>query len=113
MLQSGTPASGQDIILVTGSSDGAVRVWALDSHALAHGPSSGQATASEEKLESGESKGDSAQQIGHLLGTCETGQRITCLVAFTLTGEPEGDATERQNEEFGGFSEDDASSDES
>jgi len=68
-------------IIVAGGSDGAVRIWKLSPSDLA----SHQGTA---------------KQIGSLLGTCETNNRITCLKAFVML--PSLDE-ELDEEEFEGF----------
>ncbi|KAK4561008.1 Protein mak11 [Recurvomyces mirabilis] len=79
-------SSAQNIVLlVTASSDGAVRIWTV--------PRDLGKDAS------------AAQQTGRLLGTLETSNRITCLGAFVLDGKS-GDAG-AEDEEFGGFEEED------
>lgn len=93
------------ILIITGSSDGAVRLWLIDIANLAKGAVlNSEAANGKKKAESikapKESTGDIAEeaqpnntasstQVGILLGTCETGNRIMCLKAFELTGEPE------------------------
>ncbi|KAJ5176224.1 uncharacterized protein N7482_002101 [Penicillium canariense] len=57
-----------DFLLVTGNSDGAVRVWKVSGKDLAP---------------ANKSKGTD-RQIGKLLTTYETGNRITCLAAFIM-----------------------------
>ncbi|OCL15309.1 WD40 repeat-like protein [Glonium stellatum] len=74
------------LVIITGSSDGAVRLWELSVDEL-----------HEEKItENGdadsESNGTTAKapkHVGQLIGACETGNRITCLKAFVMTGKPE------------------------
>ncbi|KAF2403185.1 WD40 repeat-like protein, partial [Trichodelitschia bisporula] len=68
---------GERCLVVTGSSDGAVRVWLL---AIAD--------------VKGEIGGGGPVQVGRLLGTYETGRRITCLTGFVLLGREEGGAVE-------------------
>jgi protein MAK11 len=84
--------SGEDII-VTAGSDGAVRLFRI--------------SPSEDLLSSGESK--KVRQIGTLLGTYETGNRITCLEAFVMLPKIEGGEEE---DEFEGLEEEDDEGDE-
>ena len=89
------------ILIITGSSDGNVRVWKLSPDA---------------DLDLAVQK-ESGKQVGELLGTYETGNRITCLVAFLMLprlegtdeeGKGEGDEDEFEGlsgEEVGGSSE--------
>lgn len=56
-----------DVLVVTGNSDGVVRIWKL----------TGKEVASAKKTED-------TTQIGKLLTTAETGNRITCLAAFVM-----------------------------
>lgn len=70
-------------IIVAGGSDGSIRIWkVLPSNLVSH-------------------QGD-VKQIGTLLGTCETNNRITCLKAFVML--PSIDE-ELDEEEFEGFDE--------
>jgi len=71
-------------IIVAGGSDGAVRIWKLSQSDLAS------------------HQGD-VKQVGTLLGTCETNNRITCLKAFVML--PSVDE-ELDEEEFEGFDDD-------
>lgn len=73
---------GDDMIVVTASSDGIVRLWSLD----------GTDVASH--------KENKPKQVGKLLATNETGNRITCLEAFVMLPLPEGlaDVEELQDE---------------
>jgi protein MAK11 len=72
-------------IVVTVCSDGNVRVWKILRKDLA-------------------SHTGSIKQIGELLGTCETGNRITCLEAFVMLPRMEGPVDE-SIEDFEGFDE--------
>lgn len=56
-----------DVLIVTGNSDGVVRIWKL----------AGKEVASAKKTED-------TTQIGKLLATAETGNRITCLASFVM-----------------------------
>lgn len=70
-------AEKSKFLIVTGSSDGTVRLWLID--------------AAELKGNADESKGSgfTANQIGRLIGTYSTGTRITCLKAYPMTGKPD------------------------
>ncbi|CAO2648844.1 Nn.00g097930.m01.CDS01 [Neocucurbitaria sp. VM-36] len=74
--------SEKKFIIVTGSSDGTVRFWALDTEELGDGADAGKA------------KGFTALQVGRLLGSYSTGTRITCLKAFKMTGKPDEEEEE-------------------
>lgn len=78
-------------VIVAGSSDGTIRVWVLDS---------AQFATEVEPLPGGSKSTDSAQEqsaqeqiprlpgvrlVGRLIGTFETGNRITCLKAFVMS----------------------------
>jgi protein MAK11 len=81
------PAPGADksaFIVITGSSDGTVRLWSINTGEF-------KDDAEEEK-----GSGFTASQIGSLLGTYSTGTRITCLKAFEMTGKPD----EQEEEEL-------------
>lgn len=98
-------SKGDRTLIITGSSDGAVRLWLLDTMRLSKGVvSDGQAIDGKKKAESIKAPKESTDnvteqaqlnntqsstQVGILLGTCETGNRIMCLKAFELIGEPE------------------------
>ena len=81
------------------SSDGAVRIWTLDSTTL-------QAAKDSQKADS------APVQVGDLAATHETGNRITCLAAFVMDEPGEDDGEEDGEEAFGGFSDDEEGSDE-
>lgn len=72
-------------LLVTACSDGSIRIWKISLEDL---------TSSTEK----------AKQVGELLGTCRTGNRITCIEAFVMLPKMEG-AVEEVIEDFEGFDE--------
>lgn len=78
-------------ILSTACSDGNVRIWSL----------------TKEDLSSHTGK---TKQVGELLGTCETGNRITCLEAFVMLPKIEGEV-EEAIEDFEGFDEEKSDSD--
>lgn len=97
------PLGSEDFIIVTGSSDGAIRLWAVDGSELVDEPSvpsdlndevsisanGGDGTANGRAMEL-----PATRQIGLLLGTYEAGNRITCLKAFVMS-EPESLETSR------------------
>jgi len=105
----------QESLIVTASSDGAVRVWTLNTTELldavqpkANGTHFKDLTTSQEET--------SPRQVGKLIGTHETGNRITCLAAFVMLpgldddDQPEetGDESELASEsESSDFDEDD------
>jgi protein MAK11 len=62
----------EDFIIVTGGSDGSVKLWRLSVSDLQ------------------KTKQKKANQVGSLIGTYETGNRITCLAAFVMIPLPEG-----------------------
>lgn len=81
------------LLVVTGSSDGAVRLWMLQPSNLAN-----------EGAEDGaEEAGGAAalKQVGSLVGTQETGDRITCLGAFLLDGNAASNAKDDAAVEVG------------
>ena len=90
------PSDSEDFIIVTGSSDGAVRLWTVQESELVDKPTISNDRNSEVSIlaSNGKANGDAAKlpatrQIGSLLGTYEAGNRITCLKAFVMS-EPEG-----------------------
>ncbi|KAI9795360.1 MAG: hypothetical protein M1833_007208 [Piccolia ochrophora] len=83
-----SPHSTRDILIVAGGSDGLVRIWRVDARELldlssliSHKEEASSASTSEiiEPVRT------SQKQIGSLLGTYETGNRITCLRAFVMS----------------------------
>jgi protein MAK11 len=90
ILPSTTGSKESESIVVTASSDGAVRLFRIS-------PS--------EDLGAG---GKKMKQIGTLLGTYETGNRITCLEAFVMLPRIEGG--EEEEDEFEGLKEGDQDS---
>ncbi|KAJ4300959.1 Protein mak11 [Kalmusia sp. IMI 367209] len=83
-------------LIISGSSDGTVRLWNLNSNELGAG------------ADTDKGKGFTAKQVGQLLGTYTTGTRITCMKAFIMTGTPEDAEEEEEPAEENG---DDSSSD--
>ncbi|KAF6836006.1 Protein MAK11 [Colletotrichum plurivorum] len=77
------------LLIVGGSSDGKVRLWKIGTTELATGKSKTKTT-----------------QIGKLLGTYDTQNRITCLAAFAMIPRPDG--VEESEDEGAEDSEDDS-----
>lgn len=80
----------EETILVTGSSDGAVRIWRVDVEALA-----AAATATLEAVAAPKS----TKSFGDLLATHDTARRITCLTAFVMDAGSMDEADCRENGE--------------
>lgn len=64
----------KNLLAVTGNSDGVVRIWKINSKSLLSSKGSKGSKAGAE----------TAGQVGTLLTTYETGNRITCLAAFVM-----------------------------
>lgn len=80
--------SAKGFIVVAAGSDGAIRLWRLS-------PSKDLASHSGE-----------VKQVGKLLGTTETGNRITCLKAFVMLPKVEGEEDDDEIGEFEGLDDD-------
>ncbi|KAF1995180.1 WD40 repeat-like protein, partial [Amniculicola lignicola CBS 123094] len=67
-------------LIITGSSDGSVRLWLLSAQDLAPAPVPA--------LDSADAPGEgfSTKEVGTLVGTYTIGTRITCMRAFVMTG---------------------------
>jgi protein MAK11 len=74
------------LLLVTAGSDGSIRIWALEKEELVVN----EQERDKEKKE--------IRQLGRLLGTYETANRITCLQAFVMTGDAEAPDVEEEIE---------------
>jgi protein MAK11 len=84
----------RNLIFVTGSSDGTIRLWSL---------STGELDVAREAATA-----ERTPQVGHLLAQYETGNRITCLKAFVMNERT--DVTFEESEpEFNGFGSESAS----
>jgi len=68
LLLASPDSSELNLAIVTGSSDGIIRIWHLPARDL---------------IEAGKSE-TGAPQVGRLIGTYDTGSRITCLKAFVM-----------------------------
>ena len=82
----------QSLFAVTGSSDGAIRLWMLDDAEITDGSlvlagSMDNEVHDSENADAVSPSNDSAMttQVGSLLGTYEAGNRITCLKAFIMS----------------------------
>ncbi|KAI9693823.1 MAG: p21-activated protein kinase-interacting protein 1-like protein [Bathelium mastoideum] len=110
-----------DLLVITASSDGSVRVWRLSRHELeSPGPAlqNGESIGGE-KSENGtiatsaDETTKPQRQVGKLLATQETGHRITCLEAFIMSSavpvpdEANGDAKASEDGDSKSSSEDD------
>jgi protein MAK11 len=90
--------SDTSFLIISGSSDGTVRLWSLRTDELK------VPAASEEET------GFTAEQVGRLIGTYTTGTRITCLKSFVMTGTPDA---EEEEEEIPVAKDDESSSEDS
>ena len=84
--------STENLLIVAGSSDGAIRLWLLDTAQLvvenavtAESPGNGLKESPNGKGDATVLKVSLIPQVGQLLGTYETGNRITCLKAFIMS----------------------------
>ncbi|KAK4106923.1 WD40 repeat-like protein [Parathielavia hyrcaniae] len=64
----------RSFFVVTGSSDGRVRLWQVGA----------------EELRRSSSAGESPKQVGQIMGVYETQNRITCVAAFVMIPRPQG-----------------------
>ncbi len=87
-------AKSHDFVVVTANSEGVVRVWRLLGSKLR------DATARQ-------SSDTKDVQVGSLLNSYETGNRITCMKAFVMM--PDEDSTSDDFESFGEESEEESS----
>ena len=104
VLQAPASSTGEEspLVIVTASSDGVVRIWDM--------------LPSELSRDAGADAAKGAPvQVGHLMGTLETANRITCLGAFVLdgkavvegrNGDSKAGATEEDEAESGSEDED-------
>lgn len=86
--EGGGGGKAERLIIPTGSSDGKVRIFTL----------------SIDELNKARKGKETAKQIGKLLGTYETSNRITCLEAFVMIPRPEGVEDSEDEDEFEGVS---------
>jgi protein MAK11 len=79
------------LLVVTGHSDGVIRMWTLWRHEIMDSSSQPSTNGDGEKAE--------PKQVGNLIGTVETDKRITCLGAFVMDGPAHGAANTTKAEE--------------
>ncbi|KAK0258472.1 hypothetical protein B0A54_06025 [Friedmanniomyces endolithicus] len=79
-LQIESAPASPTLVVITASSDGVIRLWSAG------------------EVGSGSAEGGAPQQVGSLLGTLETGSRITCLGAFVLDGKAVGNVMDEAEE---------------
>jgi protein MAK11 len=91
------PGSTSSFLIITGSSDGTVRLWTIDMQDLK------ASTDSEEGKDEFTEK-----EVGRLIGTFSTGTRITCLEAFEMTGKAQDGEEEVEVEKLVESSSDDS-----
>ena len=86
------PPGSEAFIIVTGSSDGAVRLWTIDESELLVEPSVSRdlhdgvsiANCGDSTAPGIAMKASPTRQIGSLLGVYEAGNRVTCVKAFVM-----------------------------
>ena len=117
-----SPASSSaKFLVVAACSDGSIRLWTIAQEELNPGSSSINPPPNDDTRNQSETKADGAavgkkspavtREAGLLIGTYETGNRITCLKAFLMSGAPEDSFAEAEVGSDHGL--DGASSDES
>ncbi|KAK4546107.1 hypothetical protein LTR36_002244 [Oleoguttula mirabilis] len=87
------------LLIITASSDGAVRLWSMPDAFDAV-----DSVTADEKVNVAEG---APKQVGSLIATLETGSRITCLGAFVLDGKASEDAANGQDDAATGADEGD------
>ena len=95
------------LLVVTGSSDGAVRVWSLHASEIC---TVGSQNAGVNGHGETEDEGVGQKQIGNLIGTVETGNRITCLGAFVMDKRDDSNEDDERDAMAVGAVEDEAES---
>lgn len=93
-LRGEAKARDDDFLLVTAGSDGTVRVWMLNGKEL-----SLEAQA-RDTPESKDESPSNPRQVGRLLNSYETGNRITCLKAFVMLPPEDASASNESLDEF-------------
>jgi protein MAK11 len=74
--------SKASFLAITGCSDGVVRIWSVSKQELDQTNNANGASDSDMP------QGQTPKQVGTLIGTLESGNRITCLGAFVMDGRP-------------------------
>ncbi|KAE8351465.1 WD40-repeat-containing domain protein [Aspergillus coremiiformis] len=96
-LKDETTVPQEDFLVVTGNSDGVVRVWHLPGKDLAGKRKTGKSSKTKDE------KASKTPQVGKLLNTYETGNRITCLKAFVMLPSEDLSSLLDSEEEFEDF----------
>lgn len=65
--------NGEDFVISTANSEGVIKVWSVGTEELSS------------------KKGDDVKQVGKVLGTLETNNRVTCLVSYAMLPAVDGD----------------------
>lgn len=91
--------SGSMFMIVAGCSDGVIRLWTIAQEELQSSPKVTDTPPNDNIEKPSEAKADGSttskkgpavtRQAGRMIGTYETGHRITCLKAFVMSGAPE------------------------
>lgn len=94
MSNDGEEEKGTLTIVITGSSDGTIRVWRILAPELLRSSKAGGSSTNKEngsmrkgngeKIDAASRNGSAPRQVGALMGKYETGNRITCLAAFVM-----------------------------
>lgn len=92
--------SSKSLTIVTGSSDGAIRLWRIDKadFSKARLPLKSNPTSNSSNTVWNDASADSRNQFGQLIGTYETGNRITCLKAFIMSNPVAADEAQPNSE---------------
>jgi len=93
-------------LIVSGSSDGSIRLWTLAQEDLSSRSNTTDTLPKENTEPSSEEKSNrsatnkeiptAAREVGKLIGSYETGNRITCLKAFVMSGTSEDSFSEEE-----------------
>ena len=105
-IPSGVSTNDSSLLCITASSDGVVRIWSLDLHSLSLSnnpktPASVFNASTVKPVPDGIAR--EPRQVGTLIGSHETGNRIICLTAFVMDEGADGEM-DGAGEEFGGLS---------
>ena len=93
-------------LIVAACSDGSIRLWTIAQEELGSRPRSTHTPPNEKTNKQSAAKANGSatttesptvtREVGRLIGTYETGNRITCLKAFVMSGAPEGSFSEAE-----------------
>ncbi|PGH15858.1 hypothetical protein AJ80_05389 [Polytolypa hystricis UAMH7299] len=96
---SSTQGWKDSLLIVTSASDGGIKVWLLSKRELLITTKSSKEKGDTAKSEDGSQPAASdVPQVGKVLGTYETGNRITCMTSFVML-EPRADLDLEESEE--------------